>query len=179
MQIRGAGREGTEAALLHLEVLRQHIQARPDRMAERTRRESLDHALAAFAACRSGRRTVDQVATATLVERVLDVDDQAAGRAQRRADPVDVRHDLAGGGDLGHLAGRHEAVLQIDHDMSGALGNEAVEHAEAAAALGARCDDIRVDGRLVHDLPRFARILAMVRRSIVTWGFDGMQMPIF
>ncbi len=57
------------------------------------------------------------------IERILDVDHQPAGGAQRGADPVDVRHDLACRGDLGDLAWGHEAVLQIDHNMGSSLRN--------------------------------------------------------
>ena len=47
-----------------------------------------------------------------------------------------LRHDLASGGDFGDRARRHEAVLQIDHDMGSLCRCQAVEYAEPAAPLG-------------------------------------------
>ena len=79
-----------------------------------------DHALAAF---RRAEMLEERGpgGDGDLIERVLDVDHQATGVAQRGADAVDVGHDFACRGDLGDLARSHEAVLQVDHDMGSSL----------------------------------------------------------
>jgi hypothetical protein len=67
-------------------------------------------------------------------DRVLDPYDRAACRACRPGQTVDVRHDLARLCHLGRLAGRHEAVLQIDDDQRGVRRIETVEGMQPAAA---------------------------------------------
>jgi hypothetical protein len=83
---------------------------------------------------------------------VLQIDHQPAGRPQGRADAIDVRHDTGGGGDCGELALRHEAVLQIDHHMGGALRVQPIEHPDAAALLCHPGDHGGKQGNLVHDV---------------------------
>ena len=89
-------------------------------MAERTRTERLYHPLAPF---RRAEMLEERGpgGDGDLIERVLDVDHQATGVAQRGTDPVDVGHDFACRGDLGYLARSHEAILQVDHNMCSSL----------------------------------------------------------
>jgi hypothetical protein len=101
----------------------------------------LDHAFSAF-----GRTEVVKedrpAANGLFVEGVLDVDHQSAGRAHSRTDAVDMGHDLARGADFGHLAGRHETVLQVNHHVGGSMTLQMLEHDQATASLGGSLNDI-------------------------------------
>jgi hypothetical protein len=88
-----------------------------------------------------------------MIEGILDIDDKAAGAAQCLADGIHSRNDIAGGGNLGDGAGRHEAILQIDHDMGGSFGVEAIEDAESAAPLGDASENLGMNGAFVHASP--------------------------
>jgi hypothetical protein len=85
-----------------------------------------------------------------VVERILDVNDKATGGAQCGADLIHLWHDLARITDLGDRAGRHEAVLQIDHDMGSTRRIKAIEDMQVAAALVRAPNDIGVNFRLMH-----------------------------
>jgi hypothetical protein len=86
-----------------------------------------------------------------VVERILDVDNKAAGLTDGITDPIDVGNDVSGGGDFGDLARCHEAILEIDYNMGSPLTNYAVEHTQTAPPLSYAAYDVRIDFGFVHE----------------------------
>ncbi|MCL2428343.1 MAG: hypothetical protein FWD12_03830 [Alphaproteobacteria bacterium] len=99
---------------------------------------------------------IDRPATHRLaIEPVLDIADEPA---KRGTGPVDLRHNLARGGDLGDRTLGHEAILQIDHGMGGAPGIEAKDP-EPAPRPATRSTTLGEESRLMHaDAPFFSKL---------------------
>ena len=129
MELRGARHEGAEPRLVDDEVVRLHIEPRPQLEAVAAAPERLVHGLGAL-----GRGKVGEPGrpglVGGLVDQIADEDIDGAGGAHRFADFVDVGHDVARDRQLDGGADFHETVLQIDDDMGGALGVEILEHVQ-------------------------------------------------
>jgi hypothetical protein len=82
--------------------------------------------------------------------------------ARCTGEAVDVRHDIARLRDLGRLARRHKAVLQIDDDKRGARRIEIVEGMQSAAPGQRPLDRPGWDFDFVHDL-RLSQTLPVLR----------------
>src|SRR5262249_54539330 len=86
----------------------------------------------------------------------LRKDYKSACGPQRGADTIDIGYDCTGHRDFGHLAGRHEAVLQIDDDMCRAARAQSVKHRDATTAEDEALLDLIEDTQLMH---RFTTLL--------------------
>src|SRR5215813_13628 len=95
-------------------------------MAEITRGEGLPHSLPPLLAGEMAEPDRPRL-FGLQGDRVLDPRHRAACRARSAGEAVHVRYDLARLRDLGRLARRHEAVLQINDDQRGARRIEILE----------------------------------------------------
>ena len=93
---------------------------------------------------------------------VLHKDYKSACGPQRGADTIDIGYDCTGHRDFGHLAAGHEAVLQIDDDVSCAARAQAVKHRDASTAEDGALSDLVENTQLMHG---FTTLLMMESAS--------------
>src|SRR5262249_54626098 len=133
MQIGGAGHECTEASFVDDEILPLYLKLRPQLEAMAAAAKGFIQRLAAL-----GRRKVGKpsrpLGDCCVVYQVPDENVEAARRADRRADPVDVCHDLPRLANLDSGAWLHESVLEVDDDVRGPHRIEMIKHVSAAKA---------------------------------------------
>jgi hypothetical protein len=82
--------------------------------------------------------------------RVPRKDYKPASGPQRGANPINIGYDCTGHRNFGHLAGGHEAVLQVDDDMRRAGRTQMVKHRDSTTAEDEALSDFVEDTQLMH-----------------------------
>ncbi len=153
-----ARNQRAEAILFHSNVARKHLESRPQRVTVATLRKRHIHGVAALLT----GHMVEPVGPSLFcgrVDRVLDIDDEPAGSPHGGAYAVDIGDDLAGRRNFRRLTGRHESVLQVNHDVRGAGRIKILVDVERAAAKQDTVDGCLRYGDLVHVTLPFLAIL--------------------